>query len=277
MNCTSTTGGCLPRWEHGLAESKGAGSGQPGLAPLQAPGCNCPTPRTPCRTPGWNTRSSSMPCGPPVPATPARGAPSHTEPIPLPQVTEDDIDEFQREYRGGAEERGDVLRYYERFQGDMDQVGGCRRSRASCLGRGAGGSEGLRCGDGQGCVVPRPLDRKVRGRAGGLALAGSAAGRTCRCCLLHWTCWGSRPLCPVPIGNVCAEGRPPLQVFEWVMCSSPDRDSHRFMDIIEAAVQAKEVGGDSWEGLWDRQCMPRRTLLVPSWGIGRRPVEQPGE
>lgn len=60
---------------------------------------------------------------------------------PMPQVTEDDIDQFQREYRGGAEERGDVLRYYERFQGDMDQVGGCRLSRGSCLGRGAGGSE----------------------------------------------------------------------------------------------------------------------------------------
>lgn len=126
--------------------------------------------------------------------------------------------------------------------------------------------KGLRCGDGKERMWQRPLEWKVCGKAGGLALAGSAAGRTCRCCLLHWTCWGSRPLCPVPSGNGCAEARPLLQVFEWVMCSSPDRDSHRFMDIIEAAVQAKEVGGDSWEGLRDRQCMPRR--MLPSWGIG---------
>ena len=39
------------------------------------------------------------------------------------QVTEDDIDKFQQEYRGGEEERQDVLKYYERFKGDMSKVG----------------------------------------------------------------------------------------------------------------------------------------------------------
>jgi DnaJ family protein C protein 9 len=26
------------------------------------------------------------------------------------------------------------------------------------------------------------------------------------------------------------------RVFEWLMCSDPERDSHRFMDAIEAAI-----------------------------------------
>ena len=39
------------------------------------------------------------------------------------QVTEDDVDKVQQEYRGGEEERQDVLKYYERFKGDMSKVG----------------------------------------------------------------------------------------------------------------------------------------------------------
>ena len=34
---------------------------------------------------------------------------------------------------------------------------------------------------------------------------------------------------------------PMLQVFHWQMCSDPQADSHRFMDVIEAAIAAKTV------------------------------------
>ena len=40
------------------------------------------------------------------------------------QVTEDDIESFSRGYRGGEEERADVLKYYAQFGGDMNKVGG---------------------------------------------------------------------------------------------------------------------------------------------------------
>jgi len=33
----------------------------------------------------------------------------------------------------------------------------------------------------------------------------------------------------------------PLQVFHWQMCSDPQTDSHRFMDVIETAISAKTV------------------------------------
>eukprot|EP00897_Mesotaenium_endlicherianum_P000025 jgi/Mesen1/10022/ME000073S09301 len=67
------------------------------------------------------------------------------------QVTEHDIEQFEVEYRGSAEEAQDLKRHYTRFQGDM---------------------------------------RKV---------------------------------------------------MAWVMCSRDDLDSHRFMDILDAAIQAGEV------------------------------------
>ena len=37
-------------------------------------------------------------------------------------VTDQDIDEFGAQYKGGAEERGDLLVYYEEFEGDMSRV-----------------------------------------------------------------------------------------------------------------------------------------------------------
>lgn len=48
-----------------------------------------------------------------------------------------------------------------------------------------------------------------------------------------------------------------LQVFSWVMCSQPELDSHRFMDMIEAAVQAKEVKSFKKFAAWAKQVKAR--------------------
>ena len=37
-------------------------------------------------------------------------------------MTESDLDSFQAGYRGSEEERGDVLKYYQQFKGDMGKV-----------------------------------------------------------------------------------------------------------------------------------------------------------
>ena len=60
----------------------------------------------------------ASPVPPPPPTVPAHA---------LPQVTEDDLDAFHDQYRGGAEERADLLKYYQQFKGDMGKVGagGC--------------------------------------------------------------------------------------------------------------------------------------------------------
>ncbi|PRW57170.1 chaperone dnaJ 6 [Chlorella sorokiniana] len=67
------------------------------------------------------------------------------------KVTEDDLEQFHTSFKGGEEERAELLKYYSQFKGDM------------------------------------------------------------------------------------------AKVFEWVMCSDEAADAHRFMDILEAAVKAKEV------------------------------------
>ena len=38
------------------------------------------------------------------------------------QVTEEDLDSFQGTFRGSEEERQDLLKYYQQFRGNMDQV-----------------------------------------------------------------------------------------------------------------------------------------------------------
>lgn len=49
------------------------------------------------------------------------------------EVTEADIDAFADSFRGSDEEAAEVLQYYERFQGDMREVWGCRPGLcASC-------------------------------------------------------------------------------------------------------------------------------------------------
>jgi len=66
-------------------------------------------------------------------------------------VTEQDIDDFGATFKGGAEERADVLKHYEEFEGNMPRV------------------------------------------------------------------------------------------FDWVMLSDPEQDSHRFMDLINSAIESGEV------------------------------------
>lgn len=38
------------------------------------------------------------------------------------KVTEEDIEAVEAEYRGSEEETADVLKYYQQFKGDMNQV-----------------------------------------------------------------------------------------------------------------------------------------------------------
>ncbi len=72
------------------------------------------------------------------------------------QVTEDDLEQFHASFKGGEEERAELLKYYRQFEGDMAKVRGgtgwhlrrwavgrmclCRRctnraGRACCSGR----------------------------------------------------------------------------------------------------------------------------------------------
>ena len=50
------------------------------------------------------------------------------------EVTEDDIDDFAAEFRGSSDEAAEVLKYYERFKGNMDQVK-CLLGRALLVSR----------------------------------------------------------------------------------------------------------------------------------------------
>ena len=38
------------------------------------------------------------------------------------QVTQEDLDSFQTTFRGSEEEKQDLLKYYQQFRGNMDQV-----------------------------------------------------------------------------------------------------------------------------------------------------------
>lgn len=75
---------------------------------------------------------------------------------------------------------------------------------------------------------------------------------------------------------------PPLwpQVFEWVMCSSTDLDSHRFMDLIEGAIQAKEVPATKKFTAWAKKvaARPQPDPLAPpkrgKKGGGRQQQQQ---
>ncbi|KAL4452266.1 hypothetical protein ABPG75_007928 [Micractinium tetrahymenae] len=78
-------------------------------------------------------------------------------------VTEDDLDAFHQQFRGGQEERAEVLKYYQQFKGDMGKV------------------------------------------------------------------------------------------FEWVMCSDEAADSHRFMDLLDAAIKAKEVPPFAKYAAWTKR------------------------
>eukprot|EP00887_Chlorella_sp_A99_P007718 scaffold20.g7718.t1 len=102
-------------------------------------------------------------------------------------VTEEDIERFEAEYRGSAEEAGDLLAYYTRFQGDMGQV------------------------------------------------------------------------------------------FEWVMCSDPARDSHRFMDALNAAIKERRVKSFKRYAAWAKCTAAAPRPADPLAPRGRSAAEHEGE
>lgn len=55
----------------------------------------------------------------------------------------------------------------------------------------------------------------------------------------HWyvESWQARPRQTTPPACLAL----PRQVFGWVMCSDEAADAHRFMDLLDAAIQAKEA------------------------------------
>lgn len=93
-------------------------------------------------------------------------------------VTEDDLHAFHERFRGGEEERAELLKYYRQFKGDM------------------------------------------------------------------------------------------AKVFEWVMCSDEGADSHRFMDLLDAAIQAKEVPSFAKYASWAKR-VAARPRPKPGAGAGK--------
>ena len=54
--------------------------------------------------------------------------------------------------------------------------------------------------------------------------------------------WRSRTMYIKPAGmSIDTYTSPQMQVFEWVMCSEAKKDSHRFMDMIEAGIAQGEL------------------------------------
>lgn len=61
---------------------------------------------------------------------------------------------------------------------------------------------------------------------------------------------------------------PTPQVFEWVMCSDEGADSHRFMDLLDAAIQAKEVPSFAKYASWAKR-VAARPRPKPGAGAGK--------
>lgn len=92
------------------------------------------------------------------------------------QVTEEDLDAFHQQFRGGEEERAELLKHYQQFKGDMGKVGrGC----------GEGGGLGRRE---QGCPS-----------AGRALLAGRV--RAERCCAPGECRQGGTSWCVLPVSH----------------------------------------------------------------------------
>jgi hypothetical protein len=116
------------------------------------------------------------------------------------QVTEDDIEKYHTAYRGSEEERSDLLQHYERFQGNMDQV----KLSLQLLP--------------MSCFSLRQSGRCRAAESYAHNVMQSIAAPHC---------------CEQTMESECDL---PRQVLEWQICSEPKRDSHRFMDAIEAAI-----------------------------------------
>ena len=55
----------------------------------------------------------------------------------------------------------------------------------------------------------------------------------------------------------------PLQVFEWVMCSDPKRDSHRFADLVREHLQREGSEPPARFVKWEKQVRKRRAPADP--------------
>lgn len=55
----------------------------------------------------------------------------------------------------------------------------------------------------------------------------------------------------------------PRQVFEWVMCSDPARDSHRFADLILAELRSKGALPTKKFTTWERDVRKRKAPKNP--------------
>ena len=53
------------------------------------------------------------------------------------------------------------------------------------------------------------------------------------------------------------------QVFEWVMCSNSELDSHRFADMVEAAIAAKEAKPSKAFAAWAKKVRARPAPADP--------------
>ncbi|KAL4441248.1 hypothetical protein ABPG77_011485 [Micractinium sp. CCAP 211/92] len=58
------------------------------------------------------------------------------------------------------------------------------------------------------------------------------------------------------------------KVFEWVMCSDEAADSHRFMDVLDAAIQAKEAPSFAKYAAWAKR-VAARPRPKPGSGSGK--------
>lgn len=100
------------------------------------------------------------------------------------EVTKQDVETFEKEYRGSDEERRDVLEYYTKYEGDMTRV------------------------------------------------------------------------------------------FAWVMCSEEAEDSHRFADLVDAAIKAKEVKSHEAYQTWAKEIRKRKAPKDP---LGARREKKGGK
>jgi len=100
------------------------------------------------------------------------------------EVTKEDVETFEKEYRGSDEERRDVLEYYVKYEGDMTRV------------------------------------------------------------------------------------------FAWVMCSEESEDSHRFADLVDAAIAAKEVKSHATYQAWAKEIRKRKAPKDP---LGSRREKKSGK
>lgn len=103
-------------------------------------------------------------------------------------------------------------------------------------------------------------------RAPGWALAACAGHTMCAACL--YLSWSRLPPTHAALTRAVWPPRLPQQVFEWVMCSDEAADSHRFMDVLDAAIQAKEAPSFAKYAAWAKR-VAARPRPKPGSGSGK--------